>query len=158
MTNCICPNSQQYVLRCRDDAPLPTLCSWFLAFLLTIHWREACVEDCEKKAADCTWKDGAFASIMREYEKEFRFGQHSVATEDIFHTYLHWGIKKPNNTTPKAFAVCSKVLMKLYKEIDANYYDCTIWGNETKLIFFNVLSADYCNIVVQKPKKYSKWQ
>lgn len=45
-------------------------------------------------------KEGHSANVQEQGPYS---GKHPIATGDIFCTYLHRGLTKPNNTTPKAF-------------------------------------------------------
>ncbi len=73
------------------------------------------------KEMDGTWKNGAFASIINEYENRVLSSKHSIATRNDFQTNLQRGLKKLDNMTPKAFKAWLKVLFKLYDKLKADY-------------------------------------
>ncbi len=73
------------------------------------YWREAC-EHHENWKEGNIWNDVLFAIIMREYKKGVLAGEHAVASEDIFCSYLWWALKKLDDMTPKALKACFEVL------------------------------------------------
>ncbi len=61
-------------------------------------------------------------------------GENVVAAGDVFISYLHQGIKKQDNMTSKAFKVCTKILKKLYEDLNTKV-ELTIGNREIKLTF-----------------------
>ncbi len=57
---------------------------------------------------------------MTEYKNWVLSGDHSVATGDVFCTYLNRGIKKLDNMTPNASKVRFEAIYKQYIDLKAD--------------------------------------
>ncbi len=75
----------------------------------------------KKDVTDHTWIESAFALIMKEYKNWVLSSKHSVAARDVFCSYLHKNLKKPDDMTPKAFTARFKDLFKLYDNLKAEF-------------------------------------
>ncbi len=75
----------------------------------------------DKKEVDSNYTNGVFASIMKEYKNWVLSSKHSVATMDIFCTYLCRGVNQLDDMNLKVFKAHFKVLFKLYNILQADY-------------------------------------
>ncbi len=107
-----------------------------------------------KNEVDSTRKGSTFASIKQEYKNIVFSSEHSIVARDVFCTYLHRGLKKPDNITPIDFKAHFKVLFKLYNNLKADN-ELTIGFLEDTLLSFNPFSAEHCNVFVQQQKQYN---
>ncbi len=93
--------------------------------------------------------------IMKTYKNKVISGENAVAAGDDFRSSLQCALKKPKDITPKAFKACFNVLMKLYKDPEADF-EVMIGNRERKLIFFNPFSAKHQNEFLPQQQKYEK--
>ncbi len=108
----------------------------------------------EFNCADNTCKEGVFATIMKTYKNKVVSRENAVVAGDFFCSFLWQALKKPKDMTPKAFKVCFGVLMKLYKDLEADF-ELIICKRERKLIF-NAFSTEHQNEFVAQQKKDAK--
>ncbi len=111
--------------------------------LLSSYWAPATNDNiAEFDSVEKTWKEGAFAKIMKTYKNKVLSRENTNAAGDVFCSFLWHTLKKPVDMTPNAFKACFDILMKLYKDLDADF-ELTIGKRERKLIFFNSFSAEH---------------